>query len=144
MAGLLTETQGLEVVYSSLENLSMDSESSRQEQFDVFLVQAIDEALTSLGEPVKNALYQRLEVDFNIHKNDIPKKIGEFSDIIHKIFGLGACRLERKFMKNLNSKVQASVRLAECEGSLSEWIIMETSFDEYVAKVRKNYEALCH
>jgi hypothetical protein len=59
MAGPLTETQGLEVVYSSLENLSMDSESSRQEQFDVFLVEAIDEALTSLGEPVKNALYQR-------------------------------------------------------------------------------------
>lgn len=137
MASSVVESQESERIYIKVED-------PNKEQFDDFLIQAIDEALASLGEPVKNTVYQHLEVDFNIPKNEIPEKIGEFSSIMHKIFGLGACRLERKFVKNLNSKVQASVRWTECEGSLSEWIIMETSFDEFVEKARKNYEALCH
>jgi hypothetical protein len=140
MAGQLMESQEPEIVY--LENLGTNSERSKKERFDEFLSQAIDEALSSLGEPVKNSLYQRLEVDFNIQKNEIPEKIEVFSNIIHKIFGLGACRLERKFLKNLNTKVQSSAELPECECSLSNWIVMEVSFEEYVTKIRKNYESL--
>lgn len=161
MVGSLSENQESERVYFNLENpssgtfiptegknareenhLKLNSENPRHEQFDDFLVQAINEVLTSLGEPVKNTLYQHLEVDFNITKNEIPNKIAEFCKIIHKIFGLGASRLERKFMQNLNSKVQANVECPECEWSLSKWIVMETSFEENINNIRKNYEAL--
>jgi hypothetical protein len=140
MAPQLIEKQESEIGY--LETLSTDSESFKKEQFDNFLFQAIDEGLSSLGEPVKNSLYQHLEVDFNMPKNEIPQNIASFSGIIHKIFGLGACRLERKFMKNLNTKVQASGELPECECSLSNWIVMDVSFEEYIDKMRKNYESL--
>ena len=140
MAGQLIESQESEIV--CLENLGTSSERSKKERFDEFLSQSIDEALTSLGEPVKNSLYQHLEVDFNIQKNEIPENIEVFSNIIHKIFGLGACRLERKFLKNLNAKVQSIAELPECECSLSNWIVMEVSFEEYVTKIRKNYESL--
>ena len=161
MVGSLSENQEAERVCFNLENpstgpfisvevkngreendLKLNPESSRQGQFNDFLVQAIDEVLTSLGEPVKNAFYQHLEEDFNIPKNEIPKNITEFCNIIHKIFGLGACRLERKFMQNLNLKVQANVECPECERSLSQWIVMETSFEDSVSKIRQNYEAL--
>ena len=161
MVGSLSENQESERVYFNLENpssgpfiptegknsreenhLKLNPENPRHEQFNDFLVQAIDEVLTSLGEPVKNTFYQHLEVDFNIPKNEIPKNIAEFCNIIHKIFGLGACRLERKFMQNLNSKVQANVEWPECERSLSQWIVMETSFEESVSEIRQNYETL--
>jgi hypothetical protein len=111
--------------------------SLRQEQFDKFLVQAIDEAITSLGEPVKNTIYQHLADDFGITKDDIPQQIAEFSDIIHKIFGLGATRLEIKFMKNLNSRIKADVDWPGFECSSSKWIEMEISFEEFVIKMRK-------
>ena len=102
--------------------------------------EAIDEALTSLGEPVKNTVYYHLENDFNIPKNEIPQKLGLFSHIIHKIFGIGASRLEIKFMKNLNSKVKTNMQLSEYEWPLSKWIVMEMSFTDYVDHIRKDYE----
>jgi hypothetical protein len=108
-------------------------------KFDEYLIEAIDEALSSLGAPVKNAVYFQLENSFNMPKNEIPNQIDEFTDIIHKIFGLGASRLEIKFMKNLHSKIKVSIELTEYEWPLSEWIVEDVSFKEYVLSARKNY-----
>src|ERR1700690_1182445 len=47
---------------------------SAQKEFNEYLFQAIDEVLTSLGEPVKNTLYFQLENNFNITKNEIPNQ----------------------------------------------------------------------
>ncbi len=110
-----------------------------QKKFNEYLIQAVDEALISLGEPVKNTIYFQLENNFNIQKNEIPDKIVEFIDILHKIFGLGASRLEIKFMKNLHSKVQVSIEIKGCDWPLSNWIIEDMSFTEYVQKTREKY-----
>ncbi len=120
----------------------IDEENSLQKKFDILLVEAIDEAITSLGEPVKNTLYLHLDNDFKIEKNTIPEHISEFSDIIHKIFGLGASRLEVKSLKNLYSKIQMNRQWPEFEYSLSNWIEMEMSFEEYVNSIRKNFLTL--
>lgn len=120
----------------------IDEENSLQEKFDTLLVEAIDEALTSLGEPVKNTLYFHLDNDFKIKKDTIPEHINEFSVVIHKIFGLGASRLEVKSLKNLYSKIQMSSKWPEFEYSLSKWIEMEISFEEYVNNTRKNFLSL--
>jgi hypothetical protein len=109
------------------------------EQFNKYLIEAIDETLTSLGEPVKNALYNNLECNFGIPKKDIPGKISNFSSILHKIFGLGATRLELKFMKNLNDKIQANINWPECQGPLAKWVIMDISFEGYVFKIREDF-----
>jgi hypothetical protein len=98
---------------------------------------AIDEALTSLGEPVKNTVFQHLQNDFGIEKKAIPSQIDMFSDIMHKIFGLGASRLEIKFMKNLNSKIGIDIQWPEFEYPLSKWILTDMSFREYVHNARK-------
>ncbi len=108
-------------------------------KFDEYLIESIDEAITSLGAPVKNALYLELENSFNMPKNEIPNQIDEFIDIIHKIFGLGASRLEIKFMKNLCAKIKVNIELTEHEWPLSKWIIEEISFTKYVSSARKKY-----
>jgi len=92
-----------------------------------------------LGEPVKNTVYFQLENNFNIPKNEVPNQIGRFSDIMHKIFGLGASRLEIKFIKNLHSKINVNVELPEYEWPLSKWIINDISLKEYVENARTNY-----
>jgi hypothetical protein len=112
-----------------------------KEDFDDVLSETIDETLSALGEPVKNAIYFHLQNNFNMSKNEIPKKIDEFSDILQKIFGSGACRLEIKFMKTLHSKINVTVKWPEYEAPLSKWIVMDMSFIEYVNSMRHNYEA---
>ena len=119
--------------------IGMLSDMSTQRKFDEYLLEAIDEALTSLGAPVKNTVYFQLENSFNMPKNEIPKQINEFTDILHKIFGLGASRLEIKFMKNLHSKIKVNIELTEYELPLSKWIVDDISFTEYVNSMRKNY-----
>jgi hypothetical protein len=109
------------------------------EKFDQYLLEAIEETLSSLGEVVKNAVFEHLKNDFQINKANIPQKISDFSEIIQKIFGLGAARLELKIMKNLNSKLQVDVHLTEYEWPLSKWIINEVSFTEYVGNLRSSY-----
>jgi hypothetical protein len=115
-----------------------DNENSSERKFNDCLIEAIDEVLTSLGEPVKNSLYFNLRMKFNIEKAEIPQQIEQFSYVLHKIFGLGASRLEVKFMKNLQSKVKDNNECPEYEWS--KWIIMEMSFSENVNNLRRNVE----
>jgi len=119
------------------------SEISAQKKFNEYLIESIDDALTSLGEPVKNTVYFQLENNFNITKNKIPDQIDEFTGIMHKIFGLGASRLEIKFMKNLHSKIKVNIEIQGCEWPLSRWIIEDMSFTDYVQRVRENYFSSC-
>jgi hypothetical protein len=112
---------------------------SRKLKFDEYLIEAIDEALTSLGAPVKNTLYFQLENNFGMPKNEIPKQIESFIEIIHKIFGLGASRLEIKFMKNLHSKIKVNFEMTELEWPLSKWIVEDMSFTDYICSARNNY-----
>ncbi len=110
-------------------------------EFDRFLLEAIDDALTSLGGPVKNAVYQHLQDDFGIERSMLAGQIDKFSDIIHRIFGLGASRLEIKFMKNLNEKIKVNLRWPEFDYPESNWLIKDISFFEYVCEARRSYGA---
>jgi len=120
----------------------LPSEKDRAE-FDAVLLEAIDETLSSLGEPVKNTVYQHLRNDFGIEKKSIPSQINKFWDILHRIFGLSANRLEIKVMEKLNAKIKVNVKWPEYEWPLSKWVIADMSFTEYVHNARKNYVAKC-
>jgi hypothetical protein len=104
-------------------------------EFDEVLIQAIDDALSSLGRAPKTAIYHSLEQDFNIKKTEIPKKIGDFSDALEKIFGLGARHLEILFMKYLHSKLGIM-----CEWITKNWVLPELTFQEYVNLMRQKFE----
>jgi len=109
--------------------------NSSEAMLNEFLIQAIDEVLTSLGEPVKNTLYQQLET-FKICKENIPNKLDEFLLLIHKIFGMGGNRLELKFAKNLQAKMNTNT-YSETDLSLSNWIANEMSFKGCLCEMRK-------
>jgi dTDP-glucose pyrophosphorylase len=80
-------------------------ESQRDRVFQKFLLEAVDEGLSSLGDSSKKAVYFYLEKVFKIKKQNIPNKINEFTDAIERIFGHGAKVLEIQIMKHLYEKI---------------------------------------
>jgi len=78
--------------------------------FEKLFLEAVDEGLAYLGESTSRTIYYHLERDFNIKKQDIPRKIEAFADAIEKIFGDGAGLLEIEIMKKLHEKVGDSFR----------------------------------
>jgi hypothetical protein len=115
------------------------SKGEISEEFDKLLLEAVDEALSSLGEAVKNSIYSHLQNDFRIKRDEIPDRICEFSDILHKIFGLGAGRLEVKCMKNICEKVKVKIAWPEYEWPMSKWVLTDITFQEYVGNAKESY-----
>jgi hypothetical protein len=103
-----------------------------RQRFDSYLQEAIDEALSSLGEVVKNATLEHLTNDFGICKDEIPEKIYDFARIIQKMFGLGAGRLEVRILRNLESKIKMDSELAQYELPPTVWTCDDGSLVEYV------------
>jgi hypothetical protein len=99
-------------------------------EFDRLLLEAVDEALSSIGESSKQAIYFHLEKGFSIKKLEIPRKISEFAAAIEKIFGLGANFLEILIMKSLYRKVNKKVQLARPE---------DFQFPTYIATLRESF-----
>jgi hypothetical protein len=102
----------------------------KRKAFENLLIEAVDEALTSLGESAKQAIYFHLENKFKIAKKDIPCRLEDFTDGLEKIFGLGAHFIEILVMKSLFEKI----------GQPLEWNqSKELMFVEYVAAAKQSY-----
>jgi hypothetical protein len=99
-------------------------------KFEKLLLEAVDEGLSSLGEPSKQAIYFHLEKSFNIKKEEIPYKTKSFKEAIEKIFGLGANFLEILIMKRLYEKIGGAF---ECNEST------DFAFTEYVAIAKRSF-----
>ena len=119
----------------------MTSKEISENEFDRLLIEAVDETLSTFGEPVKNALYLNLKLNFDIEREKIPFKVDKFSDIIHKIFGLGANRLEFLLIKKLKAKLGANTKLFKYEDPSSDWVMTDMSLKEYISEMREKFEA---
>ncbi len=108
-----------------------------QQEFDQLLIKAIDEALNSLGELVKNYVYFHLENDFSISKNELPQKIEEFSDFLFRIFGPSAHHLEIQFMKTLYAKINAGQYFGNPPIIFKE---SDLTFSAYVNTMRESFK----
>jgi len=99
--------------------------------FDQLLLEAMDEALASLGESARQAIYFHLENKFKIRKNEIPYCIEEFTEGLKKIFGFGAQFIEILVMKRLHEKI----------GQPLEWDEQkEFVFSEYIVAARHSFQ----
>ena len=85
--------------------------ATKSEEFDKLLLSAIDEALNSLGESVKQSIYFHIERKFSVARNEIPENLVEFQGGLEKIFGTGARFIEILIMKNLHSKVGLPLKM---------------------------------
>lgn len=106
-----------------------------REPFCKMLGEAIDEAFSSLGEPIRKAMYIHLKNSFGIAKREIPYRINDFSDALEKIFGPSARNLEIICIKNIQAKARIDYKwdLPESSGS-------ELTFEEYIHIVKQNYK----
>jgi hypothetical protein len=65
------------------------------------LLEAVDSALSSLGDSARQAVYFHLEKKFDIPKDDIPRRVEDFDQGLERIFGVGTRFLEVLIMKKL-------------------------------------------
>ena len=103
--------------------------------FNKILLEAIDDALSSLSESVKESIYYHLEKIFNIKKYEIPHRFDDFSDALERIFGLGARPLEVMFIKHLHNRIGIV-----CKWDLPKWVVPELTFKQYALLMKQNFE----
>lgn len=108
---------------------SLRKSQRRSGNYEQLVLQAVDEALSSLGDSPKQAIYFHLEEAFKISKHDIPYKIEEFVDALEKTFGFGAKLLEIQILKHLHEKVGQVFKYSPEKGDLV--------LTEYVATLRR-------
>src|SRR3972149_9097720 len=78
--------------------------SSCELYFERCLTEAVDEALSALGESPKQSVFFHLEKDFCIRQQDISDNIGAFDGALRRLFGIGANFLEILIMRKLCEK----------------------------------------
>jgi hypothetical protein len=103
----------------------------KREAFENLLLEAVDEALASLGDSAKQAIYYHLEDKFKITKNEIPNRLKDFTEGLEKIFGLGARFIEILIMKKLYEKVGQPLEWNESK---------ELIFSEYVTAAKQSFQ----
>lgn len=102
-----------------------------RKSFEKLLLEAVDDALASLGDSARQAIYFHLEDKFKITKNDIPRRLQDFADGLEKIFGLGARFIEILIMKNLYEKIGQPLEWSESK---------ELVFSEYVTAAKQSFQ----
>ena len=105
--------------------------------FNDALLEAIDEAFSTLGESAKNSIYTHLENNASITKTDIPHRIDDFQKALEELFGMGARFLEILFMKSLYKKIRTNGK-----GKKTAFALPQLSFQEYVHFSRKEFASL--
>ena len=98
--------------------------------FDIIFLEAVDDALSSLGESAKQSIYFHLEMNFNLTRSQIPYRFQDFADGLEKIFGVGARFLEILIMKNLHEKANLNLAWAGDK---------DLVFLEYVTMAKQKY-----
>jgi len=86
-------------------DILVDIDYHPDDEFNLIMLEAVDEALSFLGESAKRAIYYHLEEKFKIRREEIPIKIEDFAKAIEKIFGMGAKIIEMQIMKSLYKRV---------------------------------------
>jgi hypothetical protein len=111
------------------------SRNDNHKKFEDILLDAVDDAFSSLGESVKTSIYFHLEREFIFPKQDIPYKIDDFSNALERIFGAAAKHLEIMIMKKLQAKIGCSYKW---DGPT--WLVPDLTFTQYVELLRLSYE----
>ena len=103
--------------------------ATKSREFDKILLIAIDEALTSLGESVKQSIYFHIENEFKVARKDIPENLEKFQEGLEKIFGAGARFIEILIMRNLHMKIGLPLKM---EGEQLEFV-------EYIGVAKRGF-----
>lgn len=79
------------------------------ENFEEILNDAVDDAMSQLGETVKRTLSFYLSQSFNIKTEEIRQKTKEFDSAVNTLLGSGAPHLEAAILRNLSAKIDINM-----------------------------------
>ena len=99
------------------------------DNFERFMLDAVDEVFCSLGDLCAEAIYRHLSENFDIKKQEIPLKADDFVKAIEKIFGFGAKIIQVQIIENLHKKVGQEFKYHTKEGELM--------FSDYLTALRQ-------
>jgi len=114
----------------NLPKINLYLESS---QFDELFLEALDHTVSILGKGVKQAFFSFLNRKYNLSKEEIPDRIGDFTDGLEQIFGAGASLLELEIIKTLRQSVPSFCFEANSSG---------LNFEAYAVSLREHVESL--
>jgi len=75
------------------------------------LREAVDDALSLLGEEAKQAIYCHLNRKYGLTRHEIPYRIEEFSEALEILFGTAAKILQTLIMKELYKKIKKTIQI---------------------------------
>ncbi len=75
------------------------------------LLESIDEALSVLGSEAIASLFHILEHQFLLKRDEIPKRIDDFSVAMQKIFGNGSVNIDLLFAKTFKKNLFLTCRV---------------------------------
>lgn len=101
--------------------------------FQEFLIEAMDQTFSKLGEPIKQMLYSFLETDHKLSKEDIPNRIEDFVSALKQIFGTSALLIEIDIMKSMQQKVPSFILKIENA---------DLNFEDYLNSLKNFTETL--
>jgi hypothetical protein len=98
-----------------------------EDKFNLAIIEAVEKSFSSFNKLDKEATYLHLEKAFKIKKQEIPSKIGEFSNAIEQMFGIGAKLVEIKIIETLHNRIRGFMFFPK-KG--------DVDFKEYVVSLR--------
>jgi hypothetical protein len=110
----------------NLPKIQIDLNSPR---FDEFFIESVDQTFSKLGMKVKTTFFAFLETKYNLKRENLPNRIGDFVEGLESVFGEGALPLELCIMKALRKSVPSFSYFADNS---------DLCFEDYVASL-KNY-----
>ena len=100
--------------------------------FDAAVTGAIDVVFSSLGDPVKQAIYSKLENTYGLKREDVPLKIQEFTEALEQIFGTVSKIVEIKIIEKLHVTYGEFTYVSKEE---------DLSFVEYAGSLKLYFES---
>ena len=79
---------------------------AHKETFESTVIDAVDQTLSALGQPIKDAIYRSVEKQFGLTKQQIPCEMALFTHAIEYIFKDAAALVEGNIIKNINREVK--------------------------------------
>ena len=104
-----------------------------EKAFRMLLLEAVDSALSSLGDSARQSVYFHLEKKFDITRDEIPGRVEDFDHGLERIFGAGAPFLEVLIMKKLYEEIGSKGKILKVDQD------EEFKFVDYVKAAERTY-----
>jgi hypothetical protein len=101
--------------------------------FHELFLQAVDSALSSLGDSARQSIFFHLETRFKIPRDEIPDRLEDFEKGLEKIFGPGTKFLEVLIMKKLYERMEPKGKIMKLDDD------KDFKFIDYVRATERTY-----